>query len=137
MKSFLSMMLSVCSGATILTSEPKAEALTAITPIPSDGKFFYSDLRGGGDGTLFDIHETHRVDTLMSIDNQQLALGLNSEVGFFAVYSDACTMCDVSGGTKFANTSSTVVEGPNPLFDGYVFDPSDESLKSVQFLSEG
>ena len=76
---------------------------------------------------MFDIHGTHRVDSLVSGTNQKLALGINSEVGFFSVFSSLCTMCDVTN--KYVATNNTIkLDSTHPQFDAYTFDPKTETL---------
>lgn len=53
-------------------------------------------MRAGGYGAIFDIHGTHRVDSLMSNTTQNLALGINSELSFLTLFSSECDMCKVN-----------------------------------------
>lgn len=62
-KLIIAVLIGLSSAATIL-SAPNEKLLGATIP-PMNGKFFYTDMRAGGDDITYDLH-THRVDALVA-----------------------------------------------------------------------
>ena len=106
---------------------------------PTDGKFFYTNMRSGGEDVTLDIHGAHRIDTLISDGIQHLALAINTEDSYFTTYSIQCDLntCDADRKYNMANSTTYHETGLTLNFPGYVFDPVYETLSQVGFLSTG
>ena len=121
----------VVSFATLASAEK--------VPPPTDGKFFYTNMRSGGMDVSLDIHGTHRIDTLVSDGNQVLPLAINTQDPYFTVYSNQCDLNTCDANKKYNSGNSTTKNSTSLTLDfpGYVFETIGETLDQVNFLAKG
>ena len=65
-------------------------------------------MRSGAEQNLYDIHGTHRVDSLVSNLNQKFSLAINTQLNGITIFDESCLTCGVEN--KYSNYNSSTYE---------------------------